>query len=159
MIVNIVINGAIGWAATRSFPHFPVWAAPGVAVDLMATAFGVTFGTWISTSFQVRSDVARQKVSAPELSEALAARIRTQVARLPAGMLRQALWLGLVSIPLFSAPAIAALALSGTRNLERVSFIALKAGFAGVQAAIVTPFTILGLLLHPPGPAAGGRLP
>ncbi|MBM4364225.1 MAG: hypothetical protein FJ104_16215, partial [Deltaproteobacteria bacterium] len=51
-VVNALLNGAIGWAATRELPVVPTWGLPGVAADLLATAFGVTFGTALVVPLQ-----------------------------------------------------------------------------------------------------------
>ena len=61
-IVNGVINGGIGWAATRSLAAMPLWGVPGVAGDLAGTAFGVTFGTCIGMVLQVKRDLGGEQL-------------------------------------------------------------------------------------------------
>jgi hypothetical protein len=149
-VANALLNAAIGWAITRGLSSFPVWTAPGVVVDLAATAFGVAFGTVISAAFQVRWDLARGKITAPALPDPHAAHLARLLARLPVGALKLAFLLGVGAIPVFCSPAVVALAASGFRSLDRASFIELKAGFAAIEGAVVTPLIVFGWLLRLP---------
>lgn len=141
-IANALINGVIGWFTTRGMPQFTVWSIPGVGPDIVATAWGLAFGTVLVMAFQVKNDVARGKVSAPILSEGLAA----FVGRFPRSWFKQGVFLGCLAVPLFCPPVILALWVSGVGALDRASFIALKAGFAAVEGALVTPIIVLGFL-------------
>jgi len=141
-VVNALLNGAIGWAITRGLTEFPVWRIPGVAMDLLATTFGVTFGTVLAMAVQVRLDVARGKISPLDPPKALAAAL----ARFPQGVLARSVVLGLVSVPLFAPPALAWLAATGTPTLGRGAFIAVKAGLAAVEGGLVTPIIVLSVL-------------
>jgi hypothetical protein len=141
-LVNALLNGAIGWAITTGLAEFPVWKLPGVAGDLVATAFGVSFGTCLAAKFTVRWDVARKKITTPVLSPALS----SLLARMPERTLPRSLWLGIVSIPVFGVPAVAALFGLGIASLDRVPFVALKAAFSAVEAALVTPLIVLAVL-------------
>jgi hypothetical protein len=142
-IVNAVINGAIGWAITRSLTEFPIWKIPGVASDLTATAFGVTFGTCIAIAIQVPRDMAKKKISLPLLSPSLA----SALVRLPAGTFKRACVLGAISIPIFMPLVLVALAASGSHALEPRAFVLLKAGFSALEGGIVTPFIVLAALM------------
>ena len=142
-IVNLAINGALGWLITRSLDVFPVWGFPGAALDLAATGFGVTFGTCIAARIGVRWDVGRGRIEPPMLLPEHSAWFR----RLPRNTFSRSVWLGLISLPVFVLPLLAWLAWSGMPVLERISFIWLKAGFSAVQAALVTPPIVLAALL------------
>jgi hypothetical protein len=146
-VVNAAVNGGIAWAQTRALPMFEMWTVPGVALDLVATAFGVTFGTFIAMHLQVRRDVARGKITAPALSPEIEAWFARHTARLPAAFLPQGALLGLVSIP-FCLPLLAGLALCRIGHLDRASFIEIKAGFAALEGALVTPVIVVGFLLR-----------
>jgi len=146
-VVNAAVNGGIAWAQTRALPMFEMWTVPGVAIDLVATTFGVTFGTFIAMHLQVRRDVARGKITAPALSPDIEAWFARHTARLPTAFLPQGALLGLLSIP-FCLPLLASLALCRVGHLERVSFIELKAGFAALEGALVTPVIVVGFLLR-----------
>jgi hypothetical protein len=141
--VNLLINGALGWLITRGLDTFPMWALPGAAADLAATGFGVTFGTCIAAHVGVRFDVGRGKIEPPAPSPELAGWYR----RLPEKTFPRSLWLGLISLPVFVLPLLGWLLLTGVSDLERTSFIWLKAGFSAVEAAIVTPPIVLATLL------------
>jgi hypothetical protein len=141
-IANAIINGAIGWAITRGAATFPMWRLPGIAGDLAATAFGVTFGTCVCMAVQVPWDFGRGKITPVRLSASIAALL----ARFPRGTLYRGLGLGALSIPLFALPVVAALAALGRGAMDREPYIVLKAVVSAVQGAIVTPFIVLAAL-------------
>jgi hypothetical protein len=151
--VNAALNGAIGWALTRGLSEFPIWRAPGVAVDLVFTAFGITFGTCLALPLQTKRDFQRGLVTLPELTPGVAGLL----GRFPSGLFRRAVVLGAVSIPLFAPPVLVALAASGQAVMGRVPFVELKAAFSAIQGGIVTPFIVLAILsdLSGHGAAAG----
>lgn len=143
-VVNALLNGAIGWAATRGLTEFPTWKVPGVAGDMIATAFGVSFGTCFGALLQVKLDTASGKITPPSELPAL---LRSLVARRPRGLFMRALLLGLVSVPVFAPPVLALLVALGEPAMDRSAFIALKAGFSAIEGAVVTPLIVLGALL------------
>lgn len=141
-VANAIINGAIGWGITRDLATFPMWSVPGVAGDLAATAFGVTFGTCICMAVQVPWDFGRGKITPVSVSPGVAALL----ARFPRRTLYRGLGLGALSVPLFALPVVAALAALGRGALDREPYIVLKAVVSAVQGAIVTPFIVLAVL-------------
>jgi len=142
-VVNALINGAIGWAATRSLVEFPAWKTPGVAGDLVATAFGVAFGTCLGSALQARLDVRRGKISPPtSLSPALA----RLMSLMPARLVVRALVVGIASVVLFAPAALVALAASGAQALAPGTFVSVKALFSAIEGAAVTPFLVLAAL-------------
>jgi hypothetical protein len=149
-VINALLNGAIGWGITFGLATFPIWKLPGVAGDLVATAFGVTFGTCLGAKLTVRWDIARGKVAAlapPSLAPPGGSGTGPWLRRLPEGVLRRSLWLGLLSIPVFALPVLLALWLTGEPDMERLTFVALKAAFSAAEAAVVTPLIVLAVLL------------
>lgn len=138
-IVNALLNGGIGWAVTRGLPTFPAWKLPGVAGDLVATAFGVSFGTVLAMALQIRFDVSRGKIS-PFPPPASLAQV---LARVPRAILPRSIVLGAFSVPVFATPALVWLALSGQEALTRTAFVWLKGGLAAVEGGLVTPFIVL----------------
>jgi hypothetical protein len=155
-IVNAIINGAIGWAATAPFVEFPIWKAPGAAVDLVATAFGVAFGTCLGAVIQIRIDTAKGKIAFPEdLSPGLGA----VVALMPRKLLPRAVAFGIVAAVILGPPAILYLALSPWQSsgapvpaIPRMTFIEIKALYSAVVGAIVTPLILLSTLANAPAP-------
>jgi hypothetical protein len=118
---------------------FPVWAVPGVVVDMIATAFGVAFGTCLAMIIQVNRDYARGKIGA-YLPPASVARV---LAYLPDGKLKQSIGLGAVSVLLFVPPIVLALILCEYSALDRATFTLLKAGLSAVEAMLVAPLAAL----------------
>ena len=152
-VVNAVINGALGWGATHGLTEFPLWKLPGAGIDLVATAFGVAFGTCLGAIVQIRIDVARGKISRPALSGSLA----TWIARAPSGLFARAMWFGVIGAVVFGPPALCGLVASGSDALGRVPFVAVKAGFSAVEGALVTPFILLATLMNAPVPEPSAR--
>lgn len=152
-LVNALLNGAIGWGLTRGLPEFPMWGTPGVAVDLVFTAFGITFGTCLVVPLQTKRDFQRGLATLPALTPGVA----TLLGRFPVGLFRRALVLGALSIAVFAPPVLIALAASGAAAMGRVPFVELKAAFSAIQGGIVTPFIVLAILtdLSRHGTAAG----
>jgi hypothetical protein len=140
--VNALLNGAIGWGLTGGLSEFPIWKTPGVAVDLVFTAFGITFGTCLVLPVQTRRDFQRGLVTLPELAPGVAALL----GRFPEGLVRRAVILGAISVPLFAPPVLLALAASGASAMDRVPFVELKSAFSAIQGGIVTPFIVLAIL-------------
>lgn len=141
--VNALLNGALGWAATRGLSEFPVWKVPGVAVDLLVTAFGVTFGTCLVLPFQTKKDFARGRATLPAV---LPAAVTALLSRFPKALLQRSVVLGLLSVPLFAPPALLGLAGYGGGAMERWSFVELKASFSAIQGGLVTPLIVLAIL-------------
>ncbi len=141
-IVNAIINGAIGWGVTRGMTTFPMWRSPGIVADLVATAFGVTFGTCVCMAIQVPWDFGRGKITAVSLSPA----ISTLLARFPRKTFYRGLVLGALSVPVFALPVVVALAVLGGGGMDRMPYIALKAAMSALEGAIVTPFIVLAVL-------------
>ena len=146
-IVNAIINGGLGWGLTHTYPVLPLWRIPGVVADIAGTAFGVTFGTCLGMALQIRRDMRLGKVGPVEASalSAFSPRVAALVARFPVGVLKRSVGLGAVSV-IFALPVVVGLLVLGIGSMERVPFIALKAGFAALQAAMVTPLIALAAL-------------
>jgi hypothetical protein len=142
-VVNAALNALIGWGATHGLTQFPVWQLPGVAADIVATAFGVSFGTCLAAQFQAKWDVAKGKVTVPAPPPSLAGLLE----RLPATPLKRGIWLGVWSVPVFVPPVIAALLVAHLHALDRNTFVTLKATFSAVEGGIVTPIIVLAALL------------
>lgn len=141
-LVNALLNAAIGWGITIGRSEFPVWKAPGVAVDLVFTAFGITFGTCLFVPPQTKRDFRRGLVTLPDLSRGLVSLID----RVPRGFVWRAIVLGAVSVILFLPPGLAALVASGAAEMDRVAFVEFKAVFSAIQGGLVTPFIVLAVL-------------
>lgn len=153
-VVNFLLNGAIGWASTIGLREFPMCRVPGVLVDLVATAFGVAFGTCFGVLLQVRGDLKRGKIAVPNVTPEMEARL----SRLPKVLWIRAILVGLLAAAVFAPPMCGILALSGAPALPRAAFILVKGVFAAIEAALITPFLVLAALRDsrraPPSEAA-----
>jgi hypothetical protein len=144
-IVNAIINGGLGWGLTHTYPILPLWRIPGVVADIAGTAFGVTFGTCLGMVLQIRRDLKAGRVGHVDAS-VLSPGVAALVARFPAGILKRSVGLGALSVPIFALPVTLGLAVLGIASMNRVPFVTLKAGFAALQAAMVTPLIALAAL-------------
>jgi hypothetical protein len=142
-VVNAILNGFIGWAILAGQTEFRVWTLPGAAADLVATAFGVAFGTVLAAALGVPRDVKRGKITMPRLSPGFL----ELLGRLPPGVFKRSVWLGVVSVLVFAPPVLLLCALAGVHVFERGAFVAVKAGFAAAEAALITPIIVLAALL------------
>jgi hypothetical protein len=142
-IVNIAINGFLGWLTfhTLHASALPTWRIPGVAADLAGTAFGVSFGTCLGMGLQVARDMKRGKIGHVDVSPAVAG----VLARFPLGTLKRSVSLGVVSI-VFALPVLVVLVALGVESMDRWPYVTLKSLFAAVQAAAVTPLLVLASL-------------
>jgi hypothetical protein len=138
-VANAFFNGLVGWGITFKIAKFSVWAIPGVAVDLVATAGGVALGTCIAMILQVKMDFKRGKISAPPSS----ARMDRLLAPLPNGMFKQSIWVALVCVPLFAFPVMLVLLFGRVSALDRVTFTLLKGGLSALESALIAPLIVL----------------
>ena len=143
-IINALINGGLGWAATRGLSEFPMWKVPGVASDFLATAYGVSFGTCLGAAVQARIDISRGRITPPAT---IPERLSPIVAAMPRGLLARAIALGMVSAIALGPFVLAGLYWSGQPALARGTYIAIKAAFSAVEGAVVTPVIVLAALL------------
>jgi hypothetical protein len=145
-VVNALINGGLGWVATLGHPTFPVWKLPGVAADLLGTAYGVSFGTCIGAALQVKIDRARGRITTPS---AVPERLAPIISAMPRHLLARGIALGVASVAALGPFIALGLYFSGAHEVARQPFIAVKAVFSAVEGAVVTPVIVLAALLDP----------
>jgi hypothetical protein len=144
-VINVVINGAIGWAMFRSAETVPLWGQESIGGDTLGTSFFLPAITCLIVTPLVRGAV--RKGAAPAFGGALAGWLRPFQRRLP---LRAAA-LGLVCVPLAGGLAIALLSVLGVEALGFGAFLGWKALYAGALAAFVQPTIALLALADKPG--------
>jgi hypothetical protein len=135
-VVNFVINAPIGWLIVPASGSLGVWTIPGVALDLMFTAYGVAFGTGLVVTPQTRKQVERGQLIPPALPD----RLRNHFAGWPRTTLIRANNLGMLSVALFLPLPLLALYALHVQPLDRLSVTLLKGTFAFIVGAVVTPF-------------------
>ncbi len=131
--INVVLNGAIGWAMFRGAETIPFWGESSIGADTLGTSFFLPAITCLIVTPLVRGQV--RKGAAPALTGALAGWLRPFQRSLPV----RAVAIGGVCVPLAGGLAIALLSALGVGALGFAPFLGWKALYAGVLAAVVTP--------------------
>ena len=131
--INVVLNFAIGWAMFRGTESIPLWGASSIGGDTLGTSFFLPAITCLIVTPLVRGQV--RKGAAPAFTGALAAWLRP----FQRGLWVRAVAIGLVCVVLAGSLAIALLSALGVGTLGFALFLGLKALYAGVLAALVTP--------------------
>jgi len=152
-IINMLINAPLGWALVPAGEVLHCWGVPGVAFDLVTTAFGSAAGTVLIVTPQIRRQVAMGKLAPPNLSPYL----REWLARWPLGAMARALKVGAFTV-LISAPLpLITLALLDSPSFDRLGFTSLKASFAFVVGALITPLIAAAATVERHHPAGRSR--
>ena len=144
-IINTLINAPLGWALVPAGVVLPTWGLPGVALDVLATAFGIAVGTSLVVTPQIRRQVATGKLAPPVLSRYW----QDQFAKWPRGAIMRALGVAGLTVLLSTPLPLAALALLGTPGLDRPELTLLKGVFAFVVGGLVTPMIAAGATVQP----------
>lgn len=145
-VINLVLNGAIGFAMFRGASEVPFLGQQSIVGDTLGTCFFLPAITCLIVTPIVRGHV--KKGAAEPLRGALPGWLeafrRTLVPR--------ALGLGLAGVVVAGAIALASFALLGVESLAFGPFLGFKALFAAVLAALVTPLIALLALSDRPAP-------
>ena len=62
-VINLLLNGAIGYLAYRDLPRIPLFGARSVSADLVVTAFLLPLLVCLIVAPLTRSDVRKGKVA------------------------------------------------------------------------------------------------
>jgi hypothetical protein len=137
VILNVVLNGAIGFAMFRGASEVPLLGSQSIVGDTLGTGFFLPAITCLIVTPLVRGHV-RKGTAEPmrgALPAWLAAFRRTLVPR--------AVALGLAGVGVAGALLLALSALLGVESLAFVPFLGFKAVFAGLLGGLVTPLIAL----------------
>lgn len=145
-IINLVLNGAIGFAMFRNVAELPLFGDPSIVVDTLATCFFLPAITCLIVTPIVRGQV-RKGVAQP-LSGALPG----WLAPFHLSLVPRAFALGLAIAALAGGMAVLALLALGVDALAFTPFLFCKAVFAGLLGGLVTP--LIALLALADRPAA-----
>jgi hypothetical protein len=144
-VINFALNAGIAWLLFNRLASVPLWGSQSIAGDTIGTCFFLPFLTAL-----IVTPLARMRVRAGKL-DAPAWRVESHglLARLPRGTVRRAAYLG-GACALSVAPVTIAI-LDGLEitALQLWSFIAFKAVFAALLAALVTPLIALYAIAAP----------
>ena len=135
--INLVLNGAIGWAMFRGMEQVPFWGQSSIGGDTLGTSFFLPAITCLIVTPLVRGQV--RKGAAPAFRGALSGWLRPF--QRPLGL--RACAIGAVCVPLAGGLAVVSLSVLGIEALGFAHFLGWKALYAGVLAALVTPLIAL----------------
>jgi hypothetical protein len=142
-IVNAIINGGTGWLVLARHPQLSVWGFPGVALDTIAMAFGIGFGTALVVTPQTRSLLLKQRLATHPLST----RFRTSFEKWPRSILRRSLNVGVVGVIVFAPWVLLWLWAASIQVFDRSQFALLKGLFGFVEGALVTPLVVVAAMV------------
>lgn len=137
-IINIAINGVIAWFLFGAHSRIPLWGGADVEVafapDILITSILLPLLICLITTPLIRTQVDKGKVAnmPKELQP------RNGPGKRP--LIVRAVLLGVAGIAVAALPLIAILSIAGIDALGPWSLIALKAVWAGVLAAMVSPW-------------------
>lgn len=138
-IVNFLINGAIAWLMFRSLAAVPLWGQQSIAGDTIGTGFFLPFITCLIVTPLTLRQVRSGTLPVPAWSRV----DHPLLARLPRGAAARGAVLGAIGALLLAPPVVFALSALGVGELELWRFIAFKAIFAAILAALVSPLIAL----------------
>ncbi len=113
----------------------PVWGVPGIALDLVATAFGSAVGMLVIMTPRIRRKIASGRLARPTLPGP----VRNGFARWPHRKWPLAIGVGLLTVLIATPLPLASMALLGTPGLDRIGFMLLKGSFALAVGALLAP--------------------
>jgi len=141
-IVNFLINGAIAWLMFRTVVSVPLWGQQSIAGDTIGTGFFLPFITCL-----IVTPLTLRQVQSGNLPRPAWSRIdHPLLARLPSGAAKRGALLGAFGALVAAPPVVLAFLVLGVGELGLWRFIAFKAIFAAILAAIVTPLIALAAL-------------
>lgn len=145
-VINALINGAFGWFMLGPDKVWPLWGVPGIGVDTVAMAFGITFGTVLTVTPQTRAQLRAGKLLAAPISP----HWRAAFGRWPRSTWRRSIVLGVLSALLFAPLPLVAFWAFGVDDAGRAALTSFKAAFGFVQGALVTPVIALAAMVTQP---------
>lgn len=133
--INFVLNGAIGWMLYRHLPRIPLYGQQSIAGDIVVTSFLLPMLACLIATPLIRSEVRKARLPAASWLRPGSSR----TAHVPGNLLLRAVVLGVLSALLMAPVTIWALHTLGVDGLQFWTFVAFKATFAAVLAAVTTP--------------------
>ncbi len=131
-ITNAVLNAGIGWYWTQDMESIPLWGWSSVAIDMVPTGFGIA--TCLGLIFTWRFH-RRLRFGATSPADLYPGRVPGLVHRLPVNPWMRAILMGLTGA-LTALAIILIMIAAGAETIARDDFVMLKAGFAGLVAAM-----------------------
>lgn len=142
-VINVLINGAVGWFALPAGKTLPLWGVPSLSADMVAMAFGIAFGTGIGVTPLTRREHRLGRLLPPPLSPSM----KRVLEGWPQKLFRRSVLIGVIGVVLFAPPIVFALWVLGVDNVDRMTFVEIKAGWAFVEGALLAPPIAVAALL------------
>lgn len=142
-LLNFFINGAIAWLIMRNHETLGLWAEPAAAPDLLITGFLLPFIICLINSAMIPKSVAAGKIVPLAASDAPSGSWH----RRP-GWVRS-LALGALGVIAGALPLIGLLEVAQLDPIPLFQFVGIKAVWAGLLAAILSPLIAWWALADP----------
>ena len=137
-VINLFLNGAIGWLSYRHLPRVPLYGPQSMAGDIVVTSLLLPVLVCLIVTPLVRAEIRKARLPAV----AWAGDNRSRVRR-PRNLLLRGLLLGVLTGILVSPVLSGVLSVFvGAEGLEVPAFVAFKASLGAMLAAVVTPITV-----------------
>ena len=141
--INVVVNLALAWLATRSVRVVPLWSTPllrpSTAVDTLGTTLTLPLITTITCGLAVRREIRLGRVLALPLD----CEARKLLSRLPHALVPRALHIASLTLAAIGPIALLALVAAQFGDLSVSSFLVFKVAYAVGLGLVVTPVTAL----------------
>jgi hypothetical protein len=138
-VFNFLLNGAIAWLMFRALATVPLWGEQSIAGDTIGTTFFLPFFTCLIVTRIAYAQIRSGKLAATEWQRAS----HPVLGRLPHGIWKRSLVLGLIGVVLAAPVSLWAIRALGVESMGFWRFVAFKATFAALLAAIFTPVIAL----------------
>ncbi len=138
-VLNFLLNAAIAWVMFRSLETVPLWGQQSIAGDTIGTAFLLPFFTCLIVTRVVQKQMRAGRLAPLDWRRAA----HPTLGRLPRGTLARAVVLGLATLVVAAPPSLGLLGWVGLDHMSFWGFVAFKAGFAALLAALLTPLIAL----------------
>ena len=145
-VINLVLNGAIGFAMFRGASEIPLLGRQSIVGDTLGTCFFLPAITCLIVTPIVRGHV--KKGTAEPMRGALPG----WLAAFRRALVPRALALGLAVVVLVGGLVLALFGVLGVESLPFATFLTFKAVFAGLLGGLVTPLIALLALADRPAP-------
>lgn len=142
-LFNFAFNAVLGWLEFRTHTPLPLWGEPSMGLDLLGMLFFLpAFSCLIGTPL-IRHAARQGKVDWLPYSLSEHALLR----RLPSSTWRRAAVLGALCTGVLGPLSIGAILLAGATSWSLWDAVIFKGLYAGILAALVTPWLALYALL------------
>lgn len=138
-LFNLALNAGLAWLVFRNHTPIPLWGDPSIAGDLLGTLFLLPFFTCLAVTPLVRRAARAGKVDRLDIVPGQHRVLRL----LPRSIWARAALAGLVCLVLFGPPSVLLLSALGIESFSLATAVPFKGVFAGLLAALVTPWLAL----------------